>query len=159
MRGGPRSPVGEIMMKIGGRNPQALAPAIGEALKADAPEWDKLAGQTKELVELTGSMAKYDPPKGSKESWAKHTTEFSAAASALEKAVGAKDKDAATAANKGFANSCNACHQEHRPGPGGGFGAMGGKGFGPPGKEGGFGPPPGKGPPGGKGGEPPPKDE
>src|SRR6516164_7609686 len=62
MRGGPRSPVGEIMMKIGGRNPQALAPAIGEALKAETPEWDKLVSQTKELLEMTQSMAKYDPP-------------------------------------------------------------------------------------------------
>jgi hypothetical protein len=177
MRGGPRSPVGEIMMKIGGRNPQALAPAIGEALKAETPEWDKLVSQTKELLEMTQSMAKYDPPNGSKESWAKYTSEFSSSASALEKAATAKDKDGALSAHKSVTNSCNACHQEHRAGPGG-FGPMGGKGgfgppgkggFGPPGKDGGFGPPPGKdggfGPPPGKGppgkgdGPPPGKDE
>jgi hypothetical protein len=166
MRSGPPSPVREIMMKIGGRSPQALTPAIGEALKADPPEWDKIASQAKEFVEMTQSLAKYDPPKGSKESWAKYTSEFTASASALQKAGAARDKDGALSAHKTLTNSCNACHQEHRGGPGGfgfpggkgGFGPPDGKGFGPPGKDGGFGPPGGKGPPPSKE-EPPAKGE
>jgi mono/diheme cytochrome c family protein len=142
------------------KGPQSLTSVIGEELKADAPEWDKIAPQTKEYVEMAGTMAKYDPPKGSKESWAKYTTSFTASAAALEKAASAKDKDGAIAAHKSLSASCMACHQKHRGGPGG-FGPMGGKGFGPPGKDGGFGPPPGKGgpPPGSGGGEPPAKDE
>ena len=164
--GGPRSPIGEIMGKLT-RGPQSLNSLIGEELKADDPEWDKLASQSKDYVAMTRQMAKYDPPRGDKESWEKHTSAFAEAAAALEKAAGAKDKEAALSAHKTLANSCNACHQAHRGGPGGmgGFGPPGGKGgFGPPGK-GGFGPPDGKSPPGkapppGKGGDKPPaKDD
>ena len=155
--GGSPSPIGQIMAKLT-RGPQSLTSVIGQELKSDSPPWDQLQSQTKEYVELASSMAKHDPPKGSKESWAKLAGEFANSAAALEKAAQAKDKDAAVAAHQSLSNSCMACHQQHRAGPGG-FGPPGGMGFGPPGKDGGF-PPPGKGgfPPPGKDGGPPPKD-
>src|SRR5262249_27921967 len=114
---------------------------------------------TKEYKELVQSLTQHDPPRGSKESWSKLTGAFVDSASALEKAVQAKEKDAAVSAHKAISASCMACHQQHRGGPGGMMGGFGppGKVLGPPGKEGGFSPP-GKGfdpPPGRDGGNPP----
>ena len=165
MGGGARTPIGEIMGKLT-RGPQSLHSLIGQELEAESTEWDKIATQSKDYVAMTKEMAKFDPPKGSKESWEKHTSEFAGAASALEKAAGAKNKEGALSAHKTLANSCNACHQEHRAGLGGmggfgppggmgGFGPPGKGGFGPPGDKAGFGPPEGMGPPG-KGGFGPP---
>src|SRR5262249_31513592 len=146
-----------IMRKLT-REPQSLTSVIGQELKSDPPPWDQLQSQTKEYVDLAGSMAKLDPPKGSKESWAKLAGEFADFAAALDKAAQAKDKDAALAAHQSLTSSCMTCHHQHRAGPGG-CGPPGGMGFGPPGKDGGF--PPGKGggfPPPGKGGGSPQKD-
>jgi hypothetical protein len=148
-RGGPRSPVGELMGKLA-RGPQSLNTLLDQELKSDPPPWDTIQPQTKEFVELASSMSKYDPPQGSKESWEKLTAEFADSAKALDRASQAKDHDAALAAYKAVNNLCNTCHQGHRGRggmgmPGGGFGPPGGKGFpgkGFPGK--GF---PGKGPP------------
>jgi len=155
--GGSASPIGRIMAKLT-KGPQSLTSVIGDELQANPPEWDKLQSQTKEYVELASSMAKHDPPKGSKESWTKLAGEFADCAVALDKAAQAKDKDAAVAAHRSLTSSCTACHQQHRAGLGG-FGPPGG-GFGPPGKGGGF-PMPGKGgfpTPGKDLGFPPPKD-
>src|SRR5216684_7603845 len=55
MGGGPPSPIREIMTKLT-KGPQSLTSIIGEELKADAPEWDKIAPQAKEYVEMAGTM-------------------------------------------------------------------------------------------------------
>jgi hypothetical protein len=129
--GGPPSPIGQIMAKLT-KGPQSLTIVIGEELKTDPPPWDQLQPQTKEYVELAASMAKHDPPKGSKESWTKLAGAFADSAAALDKAAQAKDKDAALTAHKSLTSSCTNCHQQHRAGPGG-FGPPG-MGFGTPGK-------------------------
>jgi len=138
--GGPRGnrgPIAEIMGKLT-KGPQSLTTVIGQELETDPLPWDKLQSQSKEFAELARTMGKYDPPKGSKESWAKMTSAYTDSAVALEKAVEAKDKDAALAAHQTLSNSCKACHNEHK--------GMGG--FGPRGKFGGpkgpFGAPPGE---------------
>ena len=124
-------------------------------MKSDQPPWDTIQTQAKDYVQSALDMAKYDPPKGSKESWTKLAGEFASAASELDKAAQAKDKDAATAAHKTLERSCMACHREHRimgPGMGGGMrGGPGGMRGGFPGGPGG----PGGPPPGGPGGPPP----
>ena len=148
--GGRSSPeIKEIMTKLA-KGPNSLTPVLGNELKADQPAWETIQGQTKEYAQLAGELVKYDPPKGSKESWTKLTGEYSAAASELDKAAQAKDKDAALQAHGQVANSCMSCHRQHRtmgPGPGGPRGKMGPPGFGPGG--------PGGPPPGGPGGPPP----
>jgi hypothetical protein len=129
----------DIMTKLA-KGPNSLTPVLGNELKADPPAWETIQGQTKEYAQLAGELVKYNPPKGSKESWTKWTGEYSASASELDKAAQAKDKDAALEAHGKIANSCMACHREHRmmgPGMGGPRGGMG------PG-----GPPPGGPPPG-----------
>jgi hypothetical protein len=100
--------------------------------------WDTIQPQTKEYVELATSMSKYDPPKGEKDSWLKHTESFTKSATDLEQAAQAKNADSAKAAHQVLTNSCKACHQGHRGGPGGMMGMPGG-GF--PGRGGRGGPP------------------
>jgi len=150
----PGSPgIKQIMAKLA-KGPNSLTPVLGNALKAEPPAWETIQPQTKEFAQLAAELGRYDPPKGSKESWSKLTMAYAESASALDGAARAKDKKAALAAHAQLARSCMSCHQEHRGGPG-----MGGPpGFGPPGGLGpkgpGSGPPPEGPPPGG----PPPGD-
>lgn len=135
---GQASGIKLIMTKLA-KGPNSLTPVLGKALKEAEPAWETIQEQSKEYALLAAEMGKLDPPKGSKESWAKLTADYAESAADLEKAASAKDKDAALTAHGQLANSCMACHREHRRmGPGGG----------------GF---PGGGPPGG-GGPPPPPD-
>jgi hypothetical protein len=129
----------QIMTKLA-KGPNSLTPVIGEALKADKPDWDKIQPQAKEYANLSAEMAKYDPPKGSHDSWIKLCAAYSETAAGLDKAAQAKDKPAALASHGELSNSCKSCHEQHRVmGPGG------------PGRGG----PPGGGPQGGPGGPPP----
>jgi hypothetical protein len=127
--GRPLSPIGEVMNKLG-KGPNALNATIGKELKTDPPPWDTIGPQAKEYAQLAASLSKYDPPKGSKESWTKLTGAYAESAAALDSAAVAKDKDAALTAHTKLTQSCMACHREHRAGPGG-MGMPGG--FGPPG--------------------------
>jgi hypothetical protein len=122
-------PIAAIMVKLS-RGPESLTMVIGEELRVDPPPWDKLQPQTKEVAQLTASLGKHEPPKGSKESWAKNTAAYSDSAVALDKAVGDKDKAAAIAAHKAMFSACMVCHREHRTGMPGFFGK-----FGPQGKD------------------------
>ena len=160
--GGPggrrHSPLGEAMEKIG-EGPNALQKQLEAGLKADAPAWDVIQPQTKQYAELAAESAKYEPPRGDKESWNKLVGAFADTAADLDAAAQAKDKDASLAALSGLSTSCKQCHDQHRMGPpGGGFGPPGG--FRPGGPGGPGGPPPGGGPggppPGGGPGGPPP---
>ncbi len=140
MGGGPggRGPIGRTMSKLF-KGQRSLKGSIESELNSESPAWDTIQPQTKEFAELAASVSKYDPPKGSKESWTKLTTAFSEQATALDHAAAAKNKEDAKTALSTISNSCKACHDEHRAGPGGRMGPPGG--FRGPG-----GPP--KGPPG-----------
>lgn len=145
--GGAPTPIGEIMIKLS-KGPSALTSTIKDELKADPPPWDAIQPQAKEYVQLTASLGKYDPPKGSKESWTKLTGEYAETAVELDHAAAAKDKEAALAAHAKLTKSCMGCHREHKASPGG-MGRPGGFGrpVGPPGGPPGFppgGPPPGQ---------------
>ena len=158
-----------IMVKLT-KGPNSLTPVIGKGLNEAQPPWETLQPQTKEYAQLASEMGQYDPPKGSKESWAKQTSTYAEMATEMDRATQARDKDAALAAHAQITNSCMSCHREHRmmgPGRGGppggrpGFGPPGGPPGGGPGGPPGFGPPgrgpggPGGPPPGGPGGPPP----
>jgi hypothetical protein len=159
--GGPPSAksspkVREIMVRLT-KGPNSLTPVIGKELNEAQPPWETLQPQTREYAQLASEMGQYDPPRGSKESWAKQTLAYAEMATEMDRATQARDKDAALAVHTQIANSCNSCHREHRMmGPGRGGPPGGRPGFGPPpGGPGGpgFGPPPGG--PGGPGGPPP----
>jgi cytochrome c556 len=119
--GGRRGPIGQTMAKLFKGRP-SLKDSIGQELNSDAPSWDTIQPQTKEFAELAASVSKYDPPKGSKDSWTKLATAFSEQATALDHAAAAKNKNDALAAYSTISESCKTCHQAHRGGPGGGMG-------------------------------------
>lgn len=153
----------KIMVRLT-KGPDSLTPVIGAELKAESPPWDTIRGQTKEYAQLAAEMGKYDPPRGSKESWDRLAVAYAGMATDLDRAARAGDKDEALAAHGQITNSCNSCHREHRTmgpgmgGPPGGFrsgpGGPGGPGDGRPGGGGPGGP--GRGGPGGPGGGGPP---
>jgi len=125
-KAGASTPLREIMIKVG-RGPKSLTPTIERALREDEPAWDKIGEKTRELMALVALAAKYDPPRGSKESWTKRTSSFAESVAVLDRAVQGKDKGAALAAHEVVSNSCMACHREHRRrmGPPGGGGPGG----------------------------------
>lgn len=130
--GRPQSPVGKAMSKLFKGRP-SLSDQIGSELKQDSPPWDTLQPRTKEFAELARSVSKETPPRGSKESWDKLTASFGESATKLEQAVNAKDKDTAMKTHELLRQSCKACHDVHKGGPGG-FPPRGGPGrFPPPG--------------------------
>jgi hypothetical protein len=137
--GGTSAPgIKQIMVTLA-KGPNSLTPVLGKELNEGQPAWETIQGQTKEYARLAAEMNKYDPPKGSKDSWVKFTSEYANDANDLDKAAQAKDKEAALAAHGQLTNSCNDCHREHRQmgprggGPGGPGGPRGGGPGGPPG--------------------------
>jgi hypothetical protein len=132
----------QIMTKLA-KGPNALTSVIGKELNQDPPPWETIQGHAKEYYESASEMSKYDPPKGTNESWIKLTTAYADMAAGLERAAVAKNKESAKLAHTQLQTSCNACHQQHR-----GMGRPpGGLGVGPHGGR------PGGPPPGGPGGE------
>jgi hypothetical protein len=113
------------MGKIG-RGPNALSAQLDREVKADPPAWETIQPQTAEFARLAADLGKSDPPKGSKESWAKLTGAFSDSVAALDTAAQARDVTATRAAQAKLGTSCMECHREHRGGAGpGGFGPGG----------------------------------
>ena len=121
---GPSTPIRQVMTKLT-KGPESLTSKIGQELQTDPPAWDTIQPQTKEYLELAATLSKYDPPRGSKESWAKLTGSYTDTAAKLDRAATAKDKAAALEAHTALTQSCNACHREHRMmGPPGKMGPM-----------------------------------
>ena len=136
MRPGPR----QIMAKLT-KGPTSINDLLKKELAEASPPWDAIQSHAKEYAAESATLGKYDPPKGSKESWAKLTSQWAEDAAELDKAAQAKDRDAAKDAHAQLNNSCMACHREHRRmGPG--MGGAPGKGFGRPPRGGPGGPPP-----------------
>jgi hypothetical protein len=102
-----------IMKKIGAGQGALTATLFGQ-LNAEKPAWETIQPETKEYAQIAAEMGKYDPPRGSKESWSKLCAEFAASATDLDKAAQASDKPAALAAYGQLSTSCMACHREHR---------------------------------------------
>jgi hypothetical protein len=116
----------QIMGKIG-RGPTALSAMLNRELNADPPAWETIQPQTAEYAKLAADLGKSDPPRGSKDSWAKLSAAFAASAAEVDRVAQARDVTATRAAQAKLGSSCMECHREHRGGPGG---------------PGGFGPPP-----------------
>ena len=143
----PAPGIKRIMVRLT-KGPGSLTDKLGKELAEENPPWETIQIQSSEYAREAADLAKFDPPKGTKESWAKLSAAWSESAADLNKAAQAKDKNAAKAAHDQIKSSCMSCHREHRkmgPGMGGppGLGpGPGGRG-GPPG-----GPAPGGSPPG-----------
>jgi hypothetical protein len=138
----------QIMRKLN-QGPNSLTPLLKSELGQSPPPWETIQAQTKEFAALAADLSKFDPPRGTKESWEEMARAYAESAADLNKAALAKDAGAALSAHGDLENACMSCHRQHRRmgGPPGGMG-------GPPGGPGRGGPPggPGRGgPPGGPG--------
>jgi hypothetical protein len=116
LKGSPPSPIHEAMVRLS-KGPDALVPKLGVALRSEAPPWATIQTESKEVAQLASSLAQYEPPVGSKASWAKLTAEYARTAETLDQAAQAKDRDAALAAHKALGDSCLGCHKAHKPQP------------------------------------------
>ena len=111
---GDKMTVKEIMGRVN-KPPKALFPAIRLGLNAEAPDWELLRKQAKEVAELAEALTRKEPPRGEKESWAKFTKAYAADAKSLASAAEKKDKDVVIGLHAKIARSCTACHNVHRP--------------------------------------------
>src|SRR5262245_47570957 len=73
-----------IMTKIG-KGPQSLQDSLKGALSQSQPAWETIEPMTKEYAALTSQLGTYDPPRGTKDSWAKLTQAFSESAAELNR--------------------------------------------------------------------------
>jgi hypothetical protein len=134
--GVPGSPIKQIMRSLD-KGPNSLN-AIGNDLKAPQPAWDVIQKKTADYAKQAAELGMHDPPKGSRDSWAKLTASFASSAEELDKGAQANSLDRARAAQDKLSKSCMECHREHRGGPGGFGPGPGGPGRpgGPPGRPG-----------------------
>lgn len=103
----------EIMKKVN-KGKGALHGQVGDALKQGTVDWDAVQKRTKEIAALADFLGKNDPPKGSKESWAKLTKTYADDAKALNAAAEKMDKTAAMSAHRKLQGECMGCHRAHR---------------------------------------------
>jgi hypothetical protein len=103
----------QVMEKLHkGANPPIAN--LRKALQAEEPDWSAIQKTTKDFVILGAALAKNNPPRGDKESWAKLARQYFTAAKAMDDAAEQKDKPATLAARAKLAGSCMACHRVHK---------------------------------------------
>ncbi len=88
--------------------------ALKTQVAASPTDWEALQKTTEEIAKNGKALAKNDPEKGPKESWAKLAGKFGDDTKALDDAADAKDLAKVKAAQKAIGGSCKACHDAHR---------------------------------------------
>jgi hypothetical protein len=103
----------DVMSKVNGK--KGLVAKVGTAAKGD--KWDDAQKLAKEIKDLGAALGKNDPPRGSKESWAKLTKKYEEQTAAIADAADKKDAAAVTKATDAFTakENCAACHGAHKP--------------------------------------------
>jgi cytochrome c556 len=102
----------EIMKKLHGKN--GSHKLINKALDGE-PDWDTIAKHAKLYAELSAQLEKNKPEKGDETSWKKLAHDYAAEAKALSDAAAKKDKDAVKTVFGKLKESCENCHENHRP--------------------------------------------
>ena len=103
----------EVMGKVNKKG-SGLINVVKSDLSKETPDWDKVQGNTKTIVEYVSDMGKNDPPKGDKAAWQKTTKEYTDHAKALDQAAKDKDLAAAKKSNGAMLKSCGGCHGAHK---------------------------------------------
>jgi hypothetical protein len=113
-QGEKTSELRETMKKIGDGS-SGLFTKLGRELRDEEPSWDDARRMTKEIARLVGGLTKYTPPLGDKASFDKQAKAFAEQVTALDQAVGSRDRATAFAAWKKMeSQTCPACHKVHR---------------------------------------------
>lgn len=102
--------VHEIMEKVPGK--KGLCATCAAAAKAG--KWEDAQKASAEMKKYGEAMGQNDPPKGSKDSWAKLTKKFAEQMTAIDDAAQKKDAAAVAKATGAFTQSCKACHDAHK---------------------------------------------
>lgn len=100
----------EIMEKVPGK--KGLCATCAAAAKEG--KWEDAQKASAELKKYGEAIGKNDPPKGSKESWAKLTKQFSEQMAAIDTAARKKDAAGVQKAAGEFGKSCKSCHDAHQ---------------------------------------------
>jgi hypothetical protein len=106
----------QVMAKVHKGSPSLLK-KVGDQLQEESPPWDTILNETKDFVSFGAALAKNEPPRGDKESWAKLAQQYYDKSKAMDEAARQKDDKAALAAQKNLTRSCASCHAAHRKRP------------------------------------------
>lgn len=110
----PLVPTIKEIMQRSHRCSNAYIRDVEDELDKKESDWTVVAARARELVRVGKLLALNTPPKGSKESWEKLTTLYTARATVLVDAAERKDKEEATLQTERFFGLCRTCHQAHR---------------------------------------------
>jgi hypothetical protein len=80
----------------------------------EEPNWELIAGRSRELVRAGKLLSLNTPPKGSAESWEKLTSLYIARATILVDAAERKDKDEGHVVARRLQTMCAGCHRVHK---------------------------------------------
>lgn len=83
-------------------------------MAAEAPDWEKLGSAAEAFGGLAARLADRTPPWGEQEDWDRRIARHLVDAEALGAAARGRDLPALRDAHRRIAESCNACHDEHR---------------------------------------------
>src|SRR4051812_36809458 len=83
-------------------------------LKSESPNWTKVQEESKDLVILGASLAKFAPPRGEAASYKKLATNYYNHAKAVDDAAQKQDAAATKAALTKLNASCKECHSAHK---------------------------------------------
>lgn len=102
----------DIMSKSNKRN--GLKDQVVNEARKPNPNWATVQTKAKELAELSESLPKNSPPRGSEESWKKLAKEYVEAVKEMREAADKKDKAKVLAANTKLTQGCKTCHDLHQ---------------------------------------------
>jgi cytochrome c556 len=104
----------EIMKKLHGKT--GSHKLINKALpESGEPNWEDIAKHAKIYADLSALLEKNKPDKGDESGWKKVAHQYAMDAKALADAAVKKDKDGVKTIFTKLKESCEACHENHRP--------------------------------------------
>jgi hypothetical protein len=105
--------IAEIMDEAHGCR-TAYIKQVRTELAKDEPDWDVVESKSRELVRVGKLLAMNTPPHGTRESWDRQTTLYTARATVLVDAAGRRDKEEAVVETNRMIQMCATCHRNHR---------------------------------------------
>jgi cytochrome c556 len=87
---------------------------IKKELGATAPDWEAVGAAARDFAALADVLPRNEPKWGEKASWTRFTTLHIDDAKELERAAGARDREAVRAVQRRLETACKGCHDAHR---------------------------------------------
>jgi cytochrome c556 len=103
----------DIMKKLHGKN--GSHKLINKALESDPLDWDVIGKHAKIYADLSALLEKDKPEKGDEAGFKKLAQAYAKDAKELAAAAQKKDKDAVKTVFGRLKESCETCHENHRP--------------------------------------------